>query len=266
MTDPTTHPLETAGRIGYAFKGVLYLLLGVLAIDTAIGGGETEGQEGALQAVADSAFGGILLTVLAIGLAAYSLWRLAMAALDPERNGTDAEGLAHRIGYAVSGVSYGLLAFVAYRILEGSGSGSGEAAEEGAAKALSLPGGRWVLALVALIVLGYGVYELVRANKASFMEKLALNGEAAQRRDSIKALGRAGLAARGVVYAIIGLALGTAALQADPDEAVGLDGALTTLRDQPYGAILLGLIGLGLAAYGLYCWVNARYRRFEGNQ
>ena len=263
---PTTHPLETAGRIGYAFKGVLYVLLGVLAVDTALEGGDTEGQQGALAAVAESPFGNVLLTVLGIGLAAYALWRLAMAFLDPEREGSDAEGWAHRIGYAISGFAYGSLAFAAYRIVRGGGSSEGNGAEEGAQTALSLPGGRWVLALVAIAILGYGVYELVRAKRASFMDKLALSGEAAQHRQSVERLGRAGLAARGVVYSIIGFLLGTAAFQADPNEAVGLDGALSTLRDQPYGAVLLGLVGLGLAAYGLYCFVNARYRRFEGNQ
>ena len=209
---PARHPLETAGRVGYAFKGVLYVLLGVLAVDTARDGGSTEGQRGALQAVAETSFGGVLLTLLAIGLAAYAVWRLAMAALDPEGDGTDAEGMAHRIGYVVSGVAYGLLAFAAYRILQGSGGGSGNGAEEGAATALSLPGGRWVLALVALVVLAYGVYELIRAWRGSFMDKLALDGQAARHRETIQRLGQAGLAARGVVYSIIGFALGSRCL------------------------------------------------------
>ena len=263
---PTRHPLETAGRIGYAFKGVLYVLLGVLAVDTALDGGDTEGQRGALQAVAESSFGSVLLTLLSIGLAAYALWRLALAALDPEGEGSDAGGVVHRIGYVVSGVSYGLLALAAYRILQGSGDGSGDGAEQGARTALSLPGGRWVLALVALAVLGYGVWELVRAQRGSFMDKLALDGEASRHRGTIRHLGQAGLAARGVVYSLIGFALGVAAYQSDPDEAMGLDGALTALKEQSYGDVLLGVIGLGLAAYGLYCGVNARYRRFEGRQ
>ena len=258
--------MEAAGRVGYAFKGVLYVLLGVLAVDAALGGGEAEGQRGALQTVAEGAFGSVLLTVLALGLAAYALWRLAMAALDPEREGTDASGIAHRVGYVVSGVSYGLLAFAAYRILQGGGEGGGNGAEQGAQAALSLPGGRIVLGLIALAVLGFGAYELVRAHKKSFMDKLALSGEAARHRETVQRLGTAGLVARGVVYLVIGSALAVAAYRYDAGQAKGLDEALATLRDQPYGAVLLGLIGLGLAAYGLYCGVNARYRRFEGNQ
>ena len=262
---PTRHPLETAGRVGYAFKGVLYVLLGVLAVDAALDGGSAEGQTGALQTVAESAFGGVLLTVLAVGLAAYALWRLAMAALDPEGEGTDASGIVHRLGYVVSGVSYALLAFAAYRILQGEGAGGG-GASEGAQTVFSLPGGRYVLGLIALAVAGFGAYEVYRAYAGQFMEKLALRGDAAQHRDTVRALGRVGLVARGVVYGVIGVALAVAAYQYDPAEARGLDGALATLQDQPYGTYLLAAVGAGLAAYGLYCGVNARYRRFEGAQ
>lgn len=264
-TAVTRHPLETAGRIGYAFKGLLYVLLGALAVDTALGGGSTEGKRGALQTLAESTFGGVLLTVLAFGLAAYAVWRLAMAALDTEREGTDTEGLVKRAGFVISGLSYAALALAAYRILQSSG-GSGGGASEGAQAALALPGGRLVLGLVALAVGGFGIYEIIRARRGSFMDKLSLSGEAASQRETVRRLGQAGLTARGVVYGIIGVALAVAAVQSDASEAVGLDGALTALRDQPYGAILLGLVGLGLAAYGLYCGINARYRRFEGDQ
>lgn len=257
------HPYETLGRVGYAVKGVLYALLGVLAVQAARGGGDAEGQRGALQTVADSSFGGVLLTVIAVGLAAYALWRLTDAALDVEGHGTDAEGLAVRAGRVISGASYALLAYAAVRILRGGGGGQGGGAEESAQTALALPGGRFVLGAVALGVLGYGVYEFVRAYRASFMDKFALDGVAAAHRTTVRRLGRAGLVARGVVYVIIGVALATAAYQADADEAVGLDGALASLRDAPYGTLVLGAVGLGLAAYGLYCWVNAKYRQFE---
>ena len=266
-TSISRHPLETAGRIGYAFKGVLYVLLGFLAASAAWSGGDAEGRRGAFEEVAQAPFGNVLLIVLAVGLAAYAVWRLALAALDPEREGSDASGIAHRVGYVVSGASYGLLAFAAFRIVQGGGAGGGGGgAEEGSATVLSLPGGRWVLAAVALAVLGYGVYELVRAYRASFMDKLDLEGDARRHRTTIERLGRAGLTARGVVYAVIGAGLATAAYRYDPDQARGLDQALATVRDQPYGTYLLLAVGLGLAAYGLYCGVNARYRRFEGAQ
>ena len=263
VSSAADHPYATLGRIGYAFKGVLYFLLGVLAFQAARGGGDAEGQRGVLRTVADSSFGGVLLTVLAIGLAAYALWRLAGAILDLEDHGTDAEGLAKRAGYVISAGAYGLLAYASYRILQDGGSGSGGGTQENAQTALALPGGRFVLGAVALGVLGYGIYQFVRAYRASFMDKFALDGIAASHRTTIRRLGQAGLAARGVVYVVIGAALGTAAYQADSSEAVGLDGALSMLRDGPYGTLLLGAVGLGLAAYGLYCGVNAKYRRFK---
>ena len=259
------HPLETAGRVGYAVKGVLYGLLGVLAVQTARGGGDTEGQRGALQAVAESSGGDVLLLLLAIGLGAYGLWRLALAALDPEGKGSDASGLARRAGYVISGLSYAALAVTAFRLRGGGGSGGG-GAEGRAETALGLPGGPLLVGLVALGVLAYGGWEFVRATRADFMDKLALRGDAARQRETIRRIGQAGLAARGVVYSIIGVFLARTALQSDADEALGLDGALAVLRDAPYGPWLLGAVGVGLFAYGLYCGINALYRRFEGAQ
>ena len=258
------HPLETAGRVGYAVKGVLYGLLGALAVQTARGGGDAEGRRGALREIAESPGGDVLLLLVAVGLAAYGLWRLALAVLDPERQGSDASGLVRRGGYVVSGASYVLLALAAFRIRGGGGSGGG--AQDRAQSVLELPGGAALVGLVALAVLGYGAWEFVRAYRGGFMDKLSLRGEAARRREAVRRIGQAGLAARGVVYGIVGVFLARAALASDADHARGLDGALQALRDAPSGPWLLGAVGAGLVAYGLYCGVNALYRRFEGDQ
>lgn len=254
-------PLQTAARVGYAFKGVLYVLLGVLAVQAALGEGTSEGQTGALRTVADSPFGGVLLTALAIGLAAYALWRLATAVLDPENHGTDTSGIVHRVGYFGSALAYGFLAYVAGKLVWSGTGGSGGGASEQTQTALGLPGGRWLVVLAALALLGFAAREAHRAYTARFMDGLSLGDVA--KRSTVKHLGQAGLAARAVVYGVMGLSLATAAWQSDSSEAVGLDGALATVRDQPYGLALLGAVGVGLAAYGLYCGVNARYRHFE---
>ena len=259
------HPIETAGRVGYAVKGVLYALLGVLAVQTARGGGDTEGQRGALRTVAESPGGDVLLLLIGLGLGAYGLWRLALAALDPEGKGSDASGLAHRAGYVLSGLAYLGLAVSAFRI-RGAGSGDSGGAQERAQTVLDLPGGALLVGLAALGVLAYAVWEFVRAHRADFMDTFDLDGLAARRRDVVRRIGQAGLAARGVVYAVIGAFLLQTAWQSDSSEARGLDGALQALRDAPYGPWLLGAVGLGLVAYGLYCGVNALYRRFEGAQ
>ena len=257
------HPLETLGRVGYAVKGVLYALIGVLALDAALSGGDPEGQSGALASLADEPFGSALLWILVVGLAAYALWRFVLAATDPEHEGDDASGIVHRVGYVVSGVAYGGLAYSAYQIVSGGSAGSG-GSEDRTATLLGLPGGRWLVGLVALVVLGYGVYQFVRAYRASFMESFRLEGPAARRRDLVKRAGQWGLAARGVVYLLIALFLGQAALRSDADQAGGLDQALGTLQGQGYGPWLLGAVAVGLVMYGVYCWVNAAYRRYEG--
>lgn len=259
------HPLETLGRVGYAVKGGVYVLMGILAVAAARGGGETDGQKGALHELAGTPFGGVLLTIAAIGLAAYALWRVALALLDPEGEGSDGKGLATRAFYLLSAASYGTLAYTAVRVLQGA-SESGGGTESRTATLLSQPAGPWLVGLVGLGVVAYGGREFYRAYTASFMDKLALSGEAAARRSTVRHIGQAGLSARGVVYAIIGAFLVVAAWQSDPEEAKGLDEALSALRDQSFGPVLLGLVALGLIAYGLYCWVNARYRRFEGAQ
>lgn len=260
------HPLETLGRVGYAVKGIVYAIVGILALNAARGSGDPEGQQGMFAAIADTSFGTVLLWIVVIGLAAYALWRIVLAATDPEGEGDDLEGWAKRAFYVVSGVIYGGLAYSAYQTISGSGSGSGGGTEERTGTVLGLPGGRWIVGLVALGVLGYGVLQFVRAYKASFMKKFDLEGPAAQNRTWVKRIGQWGLAARGVVYVIIAGFLGQAALRANPDEAGGLDQALGTLQRQPFGPWLLGLVAVGLVMYGVYCWVNAAYRRYEGVQ
>ena len=261
------HPIETLGRVGYAAKGVVYALLGVLALNAAFSAGDPEGQGGALRAIAGTSYGPFLLWVLVVGLAAYGLWRFALAALDPEHKGDDAEGLVKRAGYVISGVAYLGLAYTAYRIVSGGGSGGGAGqTQERTETLLGFPGGRWILGAIALGVFGYGVYQFVRAYKGSFMEKLRLEGEAARNREWVRRAGRAGLAARGVVYVLVGVFLGQAALQDQAAEAGGLEAALTALQGQGYGPWLLALVALGLVLYGVYCGVNAAYREYEGAQ
>ena len=257
------HPLETLGRVGYAAKGVVYVLLGVLAVDAAFGAGGPEGQGGALREIAGTWYGPVVLWALVVGLAAYGLWRFALAALDPEHKGTDAKGVVTRLGYVVSGAAYLGLAYTAYQIVTGSGSGgSGSATEERTASVLGMPGGRWLVGAAAVAVIGYGLYQFVRAYKVSFMDNLRLEGAAARNREWVRRAGRAGLAARGVVYVIVGGFLGQAALQDQASEAGGLDAALTSLQGQGYGPWLLGAVALGLVLYGAYCGVNAAYRRY----
>ena len=258
------HPLEALGRVGYGVKGVLYALLGVIALDAAIGPGDPEGQEGAFATLAQQSYGEVLLWILVVGLAAYALWRVVLAITDPEGEGDDFEGAGKRVFYVVSAVAYGSLAYSAYLIVTGAGQSSGSGSEERAQTLLGLPGGRWIVALLALGLLGYGAYQFVRAYRASFMDNFHLDIKAVRHRDLIRRAGQWGLSARGVVYLITGVFMAQAALRADADEAGGLDQALGALQQQAYGPWLLGLVAIGFVMYGVYCWVNAKYRQYEG--
>ena len=254
--------VEKLARAGYVVKGVVYGLVGFLALKAALGsGGRTTGTQGAITSLADEPLGEALLWGIAIGLVGYTLWRFIQALGDPDHVGTDAEGVVKRIGYAGSGVIYAGLAYSTFRLLTGNGGGSGNSASDWTATLMEQPFGPWLVGAAGLVTMGVGLHQLQRAYKASFFDRLKTGSMSATERTWARRVGRFGLAARGVVFGIIAVFLFQAAWQADPSEARGLDGALDTLAAQPYGPYLLGVVAAGFIAYGAYCVVNARYRR-----
>lgn len=256
--------LQTLGRIGYATKGVVYGLVGALALQTAFGtGGSTTGSRGAIQAIAEQPFGRILLILTMVGLAAYALWRFVEAALDVEEKGTDAKGIAKRIGYAVSGVIYAGLAVYTGQLAFGAGGGGGSSRQEWTARLMEQPFGIWLVGIVGVIVIGVGLRQFYQAHKAGFMNEYKTGAMSAKQKRWARRFGQFGLSARGVTFVLIGIFFIQAARQADPSEAQGLGAALQTLAEQPYGPWLLALVALGFVAYGAYCFSRARYRDFE---
>lgn len=272
---PAQHALDSAARdaapwiqllarLGYAAKGVVYLIIGGLAVQAALTRyGRPEGSGGALLVIARQPFGRFLLGIVAVGLSGYVLWRLVQALLDPEHKGTDAKGLATRAGYLISGVLYGAVALEAVRMLTGSSGGggqNGEQADHWTAMAMSQPLGRWIVGAVGAGVILFGLYEFYRATSADLRKRMDLTSLGGNARTQLVRFGRFGLAARGVVFLIMGWFLIQAAWQYDPQDAQGLAGALGTLQDQPYGPFVLGVVALGLFAYGLFQLAKARYR------
>lgn len=252
------------GRFGFAAKGLVYIIIGVLAIQVAIGsGGQTTGPSGALGSIANQPFGQALLIIVSIGLFGYALWRLIQAWIDPEQEGSDAKGVVKRIGYAISGLIYGFLGVEAIRIVMGSSSGGGsdQQAQNWTAMLLSQPFGQWLVGIVGAIIIGTGAYQLYRAYSAKFKEKLKLQEMSTTERTWSERSGRLGFAARGVVYFIMGWFLIQAAMTRSSEEAGGIGQALQELAQQPYGPWLLGVVAIGLIAYGFFCFVLARYRR-----
>lgn len=260
--------VEWLARFGYAAKGVVYVIIGVLALQLVLGaGGEVTGPEGALGALGQQPFGRALLAIMAVGLLSYALWRFVQALLDPERNGHDAKGLLQRVGFVVSGFTYGALGVLAARMVLGQSSGQAGQGSQGpqdwTAKLLAQPFGIWVVALLGLVVIGVGIYQFYYGVSSRFQDELKLPAMSQAERTWAVRSGQLGYAARGVVYAIIGGFLIQAALRFDPQQAGGIDKALAELAQQPYGPWLLGIVALGVLGYGIYAFVQARYRRIS---
>ena len=255
--------VERLARLGYLAKGIVYAIVGVLAVQAAFGaGGQTTDTKGALSAIAAQPFGKFLLALLTVGLIGYVVWRFVQAVQDPEHKGDDAKGWATRLGYAVSGLIYASLAFTAIGLIRGSGGGGGGNSEQDwTARLLAQPFGQWLVGLVGAFVIGLGFYQLYQAYKAKFRKQMKLQEMSPTEETWATRIGRFGLGARGVVFCIIGFFLLQAARQSDASEVRGLDGALQSLAQQPYGPWLLGIVALGLVAYGIHMAVQARYIR-----
>lgn len=253
-------------RVGYSAKGVLYITVGVLAAWAAVGNGQSTGSKGALRTLLDQPFGQILVGIVAAGLACYACWQFMRSVEDPEGEGTDGKGVAKRIGFGISGVIHASLVVYALHLLVGA-AGADDSGDGGAqswsATVMSYPAGRIVLGLIGSGIAVFGLHQLYAAYAAKLDDQLSLKPLSASARRTIKGISRFGMAARGIVFGVIGMLLIIAAYQYDPSEARGLGGALQTLREQPFGPWLLGAVALGLVAYGVYEFVLARYRRID---
>lgn len=251
-------------RLGYATKGTVYLLIGILALQAALGrGGRTTDSHGVLETIVDRPFGSLLLGLAILGLAGYALWRLVQAIFDADRVGGDTRGMLKRTSYAASGIVYGLLALTAIQLLRGARDAQRDAAHDWTARLLGAPFGRGLVFVVALGVIGLAAAQFYRAYTTPFRETLDLDRLAAPTAHLVVGCARFGLAARGVVFGIVAMLILQADLQSNPDRARGVGGALDTLARQPHGPLLLAVIAIGLVAYALYQLAQAGYRRIR---
>lgn len=249
-------------RWGLVAKGSLYVLVGVIAADVAIGGSNRlQDRGGAIATLADNWYGKALVLGLAIGLAGYAAWRFAEGVLGRPLEGGEKEGWPKRIGYFARAAWYLGLCGIALAALAGADESSGSREEDRyTARVLELPLGRWIVAAVGLGILGAGAFNVWRGVTRRFRKNLKLRKMSDLEDKLFTAVGVAGHLARGVVFGLMGFFLVRAAWQYDPKEAVGLDGALSKVVRADYGDTLLGIVATGLIAYGLYCYVEARYR------
>jgi hypothetical protein len=256
------------GRAGLAARGIVYVTIGTLAFKAALGlgGGKVVDQRGAIGAIGDSKFGPILLWGVAIGLAAYVLWRGTQVLFGPRDDRSTKKQISKRAVALFSAVAYSGIAATALRAAMGQGSGGskdGAAQEQGAAYALSQPLGQWIVGAIGAAVIVAALVQFRRALTAKFSERLDDHELTAQQSRWARNAGRAGYAARGVAFALIGWFFIQAALHENASETGGLQQVLRTLASQSYGPILLGLVGAGLALFGVYSLIEARYRRIE---
>jgi len=252
---------EWLSRAGFVARGLIYGIIGILAIKLAIGaGGATTNQQGALRTIARQPFGKVLLILVALGLAGYALWRLVHALLGhgPEDfdNGFD------RVAAFGSGIVYGGLCAIAVEILLGSGSSGGAGnAQKTTAGVFGWPGGTWLVGIAGVVVIGIGFYQGYRGISKNFLKDSKTEQMSAWVRNWIEWIGSFGYLARMVVFGLVGVFLIKAAIDYNPHKAVGLDGALAKIAHASYGPFLLGIVAAGLIAFGIYSLSDARYRR-----
>ena len=262
-TPPETRPwIERLARLGYGAKGVVYVLVGWLAAGAARGIGEMPGgSEDVFGTVLDEPFGRVMLAVIAFGLLGYTLWRLVAAIADPERKGSDARGLAVRAYYLGSAVVHGALAAGALQVLMDGRTrgGDGDAMRAHTATLMAQPFGRWLVAFAGIAFVVAGLYQGHLA-LGRYRKKLKPYRLPEWAQPAVGPVVGFGLMARGLVFAIVGGFLVMAAWHARPEEARGLAGALRSVLVQPAGAWLLGIVAAGLAAYGVFNLLMARYR------
>jgi len=262
--------LVMLGRAGYAAKGVVYVVIGALAARAAIGaaGGATTDSRGALGAIHDGPMGTIALVAIGIGLLGYMAWRLVAAVTDAEGKGDEPTKLAVRAAQAARGLAYGALGVTALRMIGDSGGGAsagpqGEATRDWTARLLGMPFGRALVVGVGLGVLGYAAYQVYRAFSDKATKHLDLYEAGHTQAKWIVRLGRFGIAARAIVFAMIGVFLVRAGMRADSGEAGGIAQSLQALGGADYGRLVLAAVAFGLIAYGIYQLATARYRRMR---
>jgi len=253
--------LEYLARAGFVCYGVIHLLFAWLALQLAFGnsGGESD-QSGALQNLASKPFGKTLVIIVIVGMVALAIWQGFEAAIG-ESGEQDKQAIAERVFSGIRAIVYLSLAWTGVKVVTGANASQGDSQQKGASTLMDSTGGRWLVGLIGLVVIGVGVGLVIYGVTKKFEKHLNTQQMSASVRKATRRLGMAGYSAKGVAYAIAGGLVVAAAVKYDPDKARGLDAALKTLAKQPYGPWLLGLVALGIAAFGVFCFSQAKYRK-----
>lgn len=250
---------QTAARLGYAANGLMHLVIGFIAVGVAMGGGGDADQSGAMEELGAQPGGIFLLWLGFIGCAALALFQLSEAVFAwnrreaKEKLGKKLKAIGQAIAYAAVGITFGLYAL-------GGSTDSGQSTRQFTSTLLAHPAGAALLIALGAAVIGIGGYYLAKGARRKFLEDLQ---RVAGRPwgNAVKVLGVVGYCAKGVALVVLGLLFIVATVRSDPEDSTGLDGALKSLQEQPFGALVLGIIALGLIAYGVYSIVRAPLER-----
>ncbi len=257
--------MELLARIGYAVRGIMYVTIGAIALQAALGKTTSPADQiGAIAAVGHLTNGRILLWVMFIGLAAYSLWGFVRAILDPFHKGSDGKGLAARAGYIISAISYAFFAFATYGLIRGTSSGGGSSQiVHFVSQLMQAPAGRTLVGIIGIAVLIGGFYQIYAGITENFEQRFKPYALSADERKTAIEMGKIGTAVRGIVIGITGFFLLLAATSGNASQARGFSGALQYLGQQPYGIYLLAVVAVGLIFLGLYSLMAAAWFRLQ---
>lgn len=253
--------VERLARLGMVAKGVVYGIIGLLAFRAAFGlGGKTTDATGALVTLLSQPFGQVLLGLVGVGLVGFGAWRWVQAILAPGSELTGLKAVGKRIAHAASGTAHLLLAWTAFRMLQGQG-GKGASAQEWTARFLNAPFGQWLVMAAGVAIIIAGLMLWFRAYQAKFRKHLRLEEMSPTEEKWAMLSGRIGYAARGTVWALIGFFLLQAGMHLNSREVRDVKGVLNALLNQPAGPWMLGAVAAGLVAYAVHMFVAARYRK-----
>ncbi|WBB71637.1 DUF1206 domain-containing protein [Micromonospora sp. WMMD1128] len=253
--------LELLTRVGFIGYGIVHLLLAWLALQIAFGkSGEEGNQNGALRTLGEQPLGKFVLVAIAVGLFAMAIWQ-AFQAVIGHQSKTGKERIFERIASVVRVIVFTWLGWTAIKVVRDASANSSNQQQQLTEKLMASDGGRWLVGLAGLVLAAVGVGMVIYGLKKKFERNLKTGEMSRKTHQLTRRLGMVGYAARGAVFAITGLLIVVAAVKYDPEKARGLDAALRTLRDQAYGPWLLSLMALGIAAFGVYCFFQSRYRK-----
>jgi len=257
--------MDRLTRLGYGIKGFIYIAIGLIAVQSALGKSRTPADQlGAIVAFSKLPFADIVLWLILIGLISYSLWGVIRAVLDPFHKGTDVEGLLTRGGFLVSAATYAFLVFPTYDLIQGPSGGSQTGkTQKLIAAVMAMSFGRLIVGALGVAGIAAGLYQIYMGITSNFEHQFKPYALTSEQLKVAKQVGRFGTIARGVVFGIVGFFLFLAAYYANPHEAQSFSGALSYLAKQPYGLWLLGIVAAGLIAFGIYSLMSAAWFKLK---